>query len=168
MRESIDYLTTKFGISREDALERLRLQHDLPEITRVLTDQYGEFYAGLVIDQDNGGRLVVYSTSDDLNRLRGLIPRYQHRLEIREVPWSQAELKRTEDEIRDRIGDKSGIFVGVKKAARLVVVGMTPRVERRCRASIEDLVEPYGDKVVIAAIEPTPELDDTGTPIRDK
>lgn len=142
IRESIDYLTKMSGTDREDALGRLR--------------------------QDNGGRLVVYSTSDDLNRLRGLIPRYQHRLETRRVPWSLAELKRTQDEIRDMVGGEPEIFVGVKETARLVVVGMTLRAETRCRASIENLVESYGDKVAVAVIEPTPELDDTGTPIRDR
>jgi streptogrisin C len=63
VRESVDYLVSAFGVSRAEALRRLRLQDDATRLDVVLRKEAGDVYGGMWIDHEAGGVLVVAATA---------------------------------------------------------------------------------------------------------
>lgn len=81
---SVQYLRDEYGVSDAEALRRLELQRDAPRIERLLASRFPAEYAGMWLDQDHGGVLVVLATRPEL--LRAWVARLPQAGFIRVVP----------------------------------------------------------------------------------
>jgi streptogrisin C len=116
---SVNYLRKTYGVTENEALRRLRLQATAHRLVKTLATQ--KSYAGLRLDQDNGGRLVISTTAPrDLAAVTAGLADKQH-VSVRQVKHSLAELTG----IQRRLGkDLAGstLTTGVDVDANQVVV----------------------------------------------
>jgi len=116
VRESVGYLTATYHVSAADAMRRLRLATAQDGLVRRLSSALPGEYAGVRLDQRNGGVLVVAATRPGHARqvVRGLA----HRDEIRVVPaaYSLRDLTR----VRDRVVARTGAYAQVNEVTNRV------------------------------------------------
>jgi streptogrisin C len=92
VRGSVAYLTTTYGVSEEEALRRLELQRASPALAKHLAQQFPHEYAGMWLDQDNGGVLMVGMTQPEL--LADAVGSFPDRAHVRAIQarWSLQQL----------------------------------------------------------------------------
>ncbi|GII24584.1 hypothetical protein Pme01_41810 [Planosporangium mesophilum] len=102
---SIAYLRQAYGVSEQEALRRLELQRTAITLAATLEQKAAGSYAGLWLDQADGGRLVVASTSPQAvsGHLAGL-PDRGH-IVVKQVGRSLAELRAARDRLAAEVGD---------------------------------------------------------------
>jgi streptogrisin C len=99
VRGSVEYLRATYRISEAEALRRLRLQAAAGELETRLRSRAAGSYAGMWIDHEHGGRLVVAAkTPAEVARLaRGAT--------VVRVRYSLAELAATRQRLAVQLGD---------------------------------------------------------------
>lgn len=120
---AVDQMAATYGIGPAEALRRLELQRHLPALHRRLAAQLPDAYAGLWIDQEHGGEVVIHAT--DPRRLDDALAGWPDRRHVRpvEARFSLAELRAAEARVRTRLGPTaSRLKVGVDVRANAVVV----------------------------------------------
>ncbi len=81
--ESVLYLTSHYGVSAAEAVRRLELQRDASALADRLDQQFPDQYAGMWMDQEHGGVLVVGMTRPEV--LAGAVADMAQRAHIRAV-----------------------------------------------------------------------------------
>ncbi|MEU8226650.1 trypsin-like serine protease [Kribbella sp. NPDC048915] len=104
VRGSLNYLIGRYGVSEAEALRRLELQRISPALSERLAKEEPDSYAGMWIDQDNGGKLVVAMTKPE--RLAAIADTFPDAGNIRakQVTRSLKELNAIRDDLVARLG----------------------------------------------------------------
>ncbi|HWO60524.1 MAG TPA: S1 family peptidase [Umezawaea sp.] len=104
VRGSIAYLVDRYGVSEFEALRRLELQRLSPLLDKQLRAAFPTSYAGMRLDQDNGGVLRV-SFKDPTVATAALaeVPEGAT-VETEQVSHSLAELTEARDRIAEEVG----------------------------------------------------------------
>jgi streptogrisin C len=130
--ESVQYLKATYGVGEAEAMRRMELQRRSPELAARLAARHSDVYAGLSIDQDGGGALVVRAT--DPARLtaalaadtawRGPAPSDAGRLRVERARWSLHDLQAEATRLTKALdaGPGKPVAVFVDQAANRVVV----------------------------------------------
>lgn len=102
-RGSIAYLREKYGVSEAEALRRLRLQLTSRQVHEQLTELLPDSYAGMTLDQANGGVLILHGR--DQAKLRDALRDVPDRTNVKILParWSLKELTETRDRLDSKI-----------------------------------------------------------------
>ena len=96
--ESIDHLRSTYGISAGEALRRLDVQRDAPAIEQALLGRFPNDFAGMWLDQPNGGVLVIRMVRPGLmNNPPAELDAVNYRVEG--AKWSLTELRATRDRL---------------------------------------------------------------------
>jgi streptogrisin C len=104
VQESVNYLMSTYAVSQEEALRRLEAQRFAPALAEALAGQLPDEYAGMWLDQEGGGVLVVGTTRPDrLADLQSRVPQHV-RLRLAQATWSLRELTKTADRVKARMG----------------------------------------------------------------
>ena len=104
VRGSVHYLRTTFGVSEDEAMRRLRLQQWAETQAARLESQAAATYAGMRLDQQHGGRLVVMSTSvGSVKTLLRAAPDRKH-IVVERVSRSLAQLRATRQRLASQLG----------------------------------------------------------------
>lgn len=115
VQESVDYLKETYGVSTANALRRLELQRMSPVLAERLQRQFPDSYAGIWLDQDHGGVLVVAGT--DAAAISTALAGQPHRahIKVREVRYSLRQVDAAAHRIAARLHVQSGgpVDVGV-------------------------------------------------------
>ncbi|MCP2165596.1 S1 family peptidase [Goodfellowiella coeruleoviolacea] len=154
---SVRYLVSTYGVTEQEALRRLRLQRDAAALDAQLRQEAAGQYGGMWLDQDNGGVLVVATTSGDTT-IAPRLDRMADRAHIttRPVQHSLAELTATRDQIAGRVAaGPDGIYLPeVSETENRVVVW-----ERSWLASTRTAVASIADDTTrsVATIRPLAE-----------
>src|SRR5437762_1402003 len=62
IRESLDYLMTKYGVSQAEALRRLQLQAHAADLAKAVHGKVGDELLSVWLDQENGGKLTFLTS----------------------------------------------------------------------------------------------------------
>jgi streptogrisin C len=123
VRGSIAYLRKAYGVTEREALRRLELQRTAVTLAATLEKQAAGSYAGVWLDQADGGRLILATTSPPAvaGLLRGL-PDREH-IMVKRVSHSLAELRAGRDRLASELGDgpDSIVLPRVSESANEVV-----------------------------------------------
>jgi len=100
---SVRYLMERYGVSQEEALRRLELQRISPQLSAWFTEKQSDSYAGMWIDQADGGNLIIAST--DPVKVLSATRSLQDRAHIRtvKVKWSLKALEATAQRLSSRL-----------------------------------------------------------------
>jgi hypothetical protein len=125
VRAAIAALVDKYGISEPEALRRLSLQREAYRLRDRLVARHADHYAGMWLDQDGGGTLVVAATNPRALQpaLAGAADRARVRVVAAQRPWR--ELRATRDRITGRLGEPAlgqGVDVGIDARTNTVRV----------------------------------------------
>jgi len=99
VRESMAYLTETYHVSAAEALRRLELQADAQVLEKTLKKNRPQAYAGMWLDQERGGTLIVFTTSDSAMAPYVRSQRDSSHIQTKIVQHSWREL----DEVRSRL-----------------------------------------------------------------
>jgi streptogrisin C len=105
VRGSLAYLQKAYRISESEALRRLQLQHTAQLLDRTLAARAASTYAGMWIDQEHGGTLVIASTAPkNVTGYLAGVPDRSH-VSVAQVSRSLADLRTTRDRLAATLGD---------------------------------------------------------------
>jgi streptogrisin C len=123
VRESMIYLQQTYGVSEAEALRRLELQADASVLQDTLLKEQPDSYAGMGIDQDNGGVLIVSATDVDkvAPYLSGMADRSH--VKSKSTKYSLKRLWAERDRLTKQLkSDESSIFIPAVSAVENKVI----------------------------------------------
>ncbi|CCH30925.1 putative secreted protein [Saccharothrix espanaensis DSM 44229] len=104
VRESVEYLTDTYGVSKQEALRRLQLQDDATRLDEALSRDAGATYGGMWLDHAAGGVLVVAMTRPaDADKYLKAVPDREN-VRTKAVRYSLADLNAARDRIATKVG----------------------------------------------------------------
>lgn len=124
VRGSIGYLVDRYGVTESEALRRLDLQRASLQLDKLLKSAFPDSYAGMRLDQDNGGVLRV--SFKDLavaaDALAGVADR--DHVQTEQVRYSLAELTQARDKIAQEVdaGPVAAFLPAISQADNRVVL----------------------------------------------
>ena len=158
----IDHLVRAYGVSRDEAATRLRLQDEISELAHALARDDAEAFGGLFIDHEPVYKVtVLFSEQSGRTELRQSIsPELRRFVQVRNSRRPLAETHRIIDELSGRLGT-TGIRASVAFDHRnqkfMVTVGNASDRDR-----VAPLVDPGLAPDVITRIGQLPEDLQTG------
>lgn len=119
---SVAYLRARYGVSEVEALRRLALQESAPALAERLSGSMPAEYAGLWMDQENGGVLHVGTTRPD--RVRAAIAGTADAAHVRAVPARRSlrQLQAVARTLAVDLAGRAGVEVTVDTPTNQVVV----------------------------------------------
>ncbi|GAA3640553.1 streptogrisin C [Lentzea atacamensis] len=104
VKESIEYLVKTYGVSEQEALRRLELQNDAAKLEEMLKRDASGEYAGMWLDQEGGGKLVVAMTKPSAAQRHVVTMPDRANVKIRTVKNSLSALRSAHDRISKQVG----------------------------------------------------------------
>lgn len=149
VQESVKYLVGVHGVTDAEAVRRLELQRSIPELQARLLKDHPDNYAGMWLDQKNGGVLVVGATEPDVlaPTLRAL-PDGAHVRTVR-AQWSYRDLKSTAEQVEAEVGALSAMVDDVNN--RVLVIAQQGKTEAIAARSGGKIVEHVLDNRTLPA-----------------
>lgn len=135
IRESLDYLMSKFKVTEAEALRRLQLQARAAGITDQLRGRLGEELLDVWLDQENGG-LLTFLTSRPAEAQAAMGAAYDPaQIRIVRSKHTAAELAIAESAVRARLTGLNDALVGTDRHNEKIVVHY-PKTDQRRAAEI--------------------------------
>ncbi|GAB2835699.1 hypothetical protein GCM10027200_39350 [Lentzea nigeriaca] len=104
VKESIAYLVKTYHVSEQEALRRLELQNDAAKLEQALKREAAGEYAGMWLDQEAGGKLVVAMTKPAAAQRHIVAMPDRANVKVRTVRNSLATLRSAYDRISKQVG----------------------------------------------------------------
>jgi streptogrisin C len=123
IRQSVDLITSTFHVSQAEAIRRLELQRDASGLADRLAQQLPNAYAGMSIDQQHGGVLVISATNPAL--ITGAIRNFPQRgyVRTRKVAYSLRQLDQTASLLQRRYNPHTAVVWANPDDNHVVVSG---------------------------------------------
>ncbi|MGH3734967.1 MAG: hypothetical protein ACRDT6_05015 [Micromonosporaceae bacterium] len=122
----VEHLRERYGVTRAEAQRRVEVQRGLPELVTYLERRLPETYAGLWLDQENGGVLHIAVTDpaaagDALAPIAG-----RDHVRVVRAARSLQELRGVADRLERRVPEPSGVRVSVDPVRNRVAAEVPP------------------------------------------
>lgn len=155
----VERLAVRRGISYEEARERASWQQHLGDLNTRATDSFGEGFAGVWVDVNDGDRIkisVASSRIGDLARIQKVLDasKIAQAVDIVEARYSVAELDAVHLALSDRMLETEeplpGLSVGLRTDLNAIQIGIPSEgMATGHLAFVDAAVEEYGDMVVV-------------------
>ncbi|MER6764796.1 MULTISPECIES: chymotrypsin family serine protease [Amycolatopsis] len=171
VQESTAYLTARYQVSADEALRRLELQNRIPELQQRISKLQPDAYAGMWLDQDHGGVLVIGSTATAQATLVTASEEDAAHIRVQQARWSLRDLQATAQDITAKLQATSGSSYQVVADQKLDAVAITPHKAKgqdpRGQQAIDALAAAsHGKITVLAPRLPGPENAEPENPSR--
>ncbi len=144
--DSVAYLVDTYGVTQAEAVRRLKVQAASRDIGKRPRQDFPDRYAGIWLDQKNGGELVVGMTAGDKSDVAGKLPEFV-RFRTQKATYSMAQLEAAKSRIKPSLGEGEAAVINVDKN-RLTV--WTPSAATMTRVSSLSRLEAGEPGVVVA------------------
>lgn len=123
----VNYLTAKYGISRREAVNRLKLEQEVGELAQTLRDRDPETFGGIFIDHEPVFRIVLLFTDAETRTLarEQISPTLRQHVQIRRAARSERAVRQLTDSLLDtlqRAGVRSLVRFDHRNQKFIVVV----------------------------------------------
>ncbi|WP_186762790.1 peptidase inhibitor family I36 protein [Lentzea tibetensis] len=163
VQESVEYLTRTYRVGRDEALRRLELQRTIPELQKRLLAAHPDNYAGIQLDQQGGGVLVISATAPDALTTTLAGEKDIAHIRTNQVRWSMRDLRSTADEVAAKLG--APYVAEVDESRNQVLALADPaKVNQEAATRAAQVLAAYGDKVVRQDISSRAVRDDVQAP----
>ncbi|MEU8819039.1 hypothetical protein [Actinoplanes sp. NPDC048796] len=127
--DSVAYLVDTYGVTQAEAVRRLKVQAASRDLGRQLRQDLPDRYAGMWLDQKNGGELVVGLTAGDKSDVAAKLPSFV-RLRTQPATYSMAQLEAMKARIEPSLGDGEAAVIDVHRNRLAVWTPGTATVTR--------------------------------------
>jgi streptogrisin C len=154
---SVAYLQQHYGVSQAEAMRRLNLQLRAPSLAAWLERRFPDSFAGMWLDQDHGGVLMIGATRPE--PIRAAVATLPERAFIRVVPARSTlrALRAVAAGVQARFDLRRGTAAVVDEPHNLVVVYTSPEQLEAVRAGVAQLGVDPGVVTVQARPKLTPD-----------